>query len=260
MDDEEKFFDQSKKEIFSQGNDEKLKSLTNDWIIESARLKYSYHFNWLGRPIIQYPQDIIGLQEILWKVQPDIVIETGIARGGSLIFFSSILELIALCGGPESSKIIGIDIDIRSHNKQAILDHPLSKRIEMIEGSSTDTKIYEQIKEKVEIGKKILVCLDSNHTYKHVKKELDLYGPLISKGSYIIVCDTIIEDMPQNFFADRTWGTGDNPKTAVLDYVSELNQNSSYGNDGELLKFQIDTEIENKLLITVSPSGYLKRV
>ena len=170
MNDEEKFHEESKKEILAQATNSKLNSLTNDWLLESAKAKYSYHFSWLGRPIIQYPQDIIGLQEILWKVKPDLIIETGIARGGSLIFLAGILELIAVCGGSENAKVIGIDIDIREHNKKAILQHPLSKRIEMIEGSSVDSGIFEQVKKKIEVGKKTLVCLDSNHTYEHVKK------------------------------------------------------------------------------------------
>ena len=237
MNDEEKFHEESKKEILAQGTNSKLNSLTNDWLLESAKAKYSYHFSWLGRPIIQYPQDIIGLQEILWKVKPDLIIETGIARGGSLIFLAGILELIAVCGGSENAKVIGIDIDIREHNKKAILQHPLSKRIEMIEGSSVDSGIFE-----------------------HVKKELQLYGPLISKGSYIIVFDTVVEDLPENFFSDRSWGPGNSPKTAVSEYIEELEKQSFYGADGTLLKFQIDREIENKLLITVAPSGYLERI
>ena len=260
MNDEEKFHEESKKEILAQATNSKLNSLTNDWLLESAKAKYSYHFSWLGRPIIQYPQDIIGLQEILWKVKPDLIIETGIARGGSLIFLAGILELIAVCGGSKNAKVIGIDIDIREHNKKAILQHPLSKRIEMIEGSSVDSGIFEQVKKKIEVGKKTLVCLDSNHTYEHVKKELQLYGPLISKGSYIIVFDTVVEDLPENFFSDRSWGPGNSPKTAVSEYIEELEKQSFYGADGTLLKFQIDREIENKLLITVAPSGYLERI
>ena len=260
MDDEEKFRAETKKEILQQAKNKKLKSLTNEWLIVSANAKYSYHFDWLGRPIIQYPQDIIGLQEVLWKVKPDLVVETGIARGGSLIFLAGILELIAVCGGPANSKVVGIDIDIRCHNKKAILQHPLSKRIEMIEGSSIDLKTFRKVKKKTGIGKKILVCLDSNHTHEHVKKELQLYGPLVSKGSYIVVFDTVVEDLPKYFFNDRPWGPGDNPKTAVLEYIEELEKHSFYGEDGDLLKFQIDKEIENKLLITVAPSGYLERM
>ena len=260
MDDEENFREESKREISLQGTNSKLKSLTSDWLLESAKAKYSYHFNWLGRPIIQYPQDIVGLQEILWKVKPDFIVETGIARGGSLIFLASILELIAICGGSKNSKVIGIDIDIRCHNKNAILKHPLSKRIEMLEGSSTDPKIYDQVKEKINSGKKILVCLDSNHTYEHVKKELELYGPLVSKGSYIIVFDTVVEDLPNDFFKNRPWGPGNSPKTAVVEYIEKLENDSFLGRDNELLKFRIDQGIENKLLISVAPSGYLERI
>jgi len=229
-----------KKSIKEMGEDKELHELSTKFITDSAKYKYSYHFTWLGRPIIQFPQDIIAIQEIIWKIKPDLIIETGIAHGGSLILSASILELIG------NGEVLGVDIEIRSHNRKAIEEHFLSKRIKMIEGSSTDEKTIAEIEKTAQNKKKILVILDSNHTHEHVISELQLYSKFVKKGSYIIVLDTIIEDMPEKFFKDRSWDKGNNPKTAVNEFLKK-NQ-----------RFQIDKDIENKLLITVAPDGYLK--
>lgn len=224
------------------GSDKKLKGLALKFLQESTKKRYPYNFDWLGRPIIQCPQDIVAMQEILWKVKPDLVIETGIAHGGSLIFYASILELIG------KGEILGIDIDIRKHNRKKIIKHKMYKRITMLEGSSTDAGIFQQVK-KVANGKnKIIVCLDSSHTRDHVYRELELYSPLVSRGSYLVVFDTITEFLPSVVYANRPWGKGNNPKTAVDEFLRR-NKN-----------FIIDRDIENKLLITFAPGGYLKRV
>jgi cephalosporin hydroxylase len=165
--------------------------------------QYSYNFSWLGRPIIQYPQDIIAMQELIWSIQPDLIIETGIAHGGSLIFSASMLELNAACGGPQDAEVLGVDIDIRAHNREAIEAHPMFKRTSMIEGSSIAPEIIEQVKLKAAGKQRVLVCLDSNHTHDHVLAELEAYAPLTSVGSYCVVFDTIIEDMPAELFSDR---------------------------------------------------------
>lgn len=225
-----------------------LKKISNDWIVESATYKYSYNFEWLGRPIIQYPQDIIAIQEIIWKVQPDLIIETGIAHGGSLILSSSMLELNAICGGAQKAEVLGIDIDIREHNRVAIESHPMYKRISMIQGSSTSSEVIQQVKDKTKGKGRVLVILDSNHTHEHVFAELKAYAPLVSKGSYCVVFDTVIEDMPEGSFPDRPWGKGNNPKTAVHEFLKTHDE------------FEIDKSIENKLMITVAPDGYLKRM
>lgn len=234
--------------IYANSVDEKLHEDSQRFLQTSIDKKYSYNFSWLGRPIIQYPQDMIAIQEIIWQVQPDLIIETGIAHGGSLIFSASLLELNAACNGPVDAKVLGIDIEIRDHNREAIEKHPLFSRITMIEGDSTSPDIISQVSEIVRNKKSILVCLDSNHTHSHVLAELKAYAPLVSVGSYCVVFDTIIEDMPEDFFPDRPWGKGNNPKTAVWEYLNTHTE------------FEIDANIENKLLITVAHNGYLKRI
>ena len=230
------------KKINSMSKNKDLKEISKRWFLESIKYEYSYHFSWLGRPIIQYPQDIIALQEIIWKVKPDLIIETGIARGGSIIFSASLLELIG------SGEVVGIDIDIKNKNKKAIKKHPLGKRIQMIEGSSINKKIMKRIEKIAQNKKSILVILDSNHTHKHVLKELEIYSPLVSKNSYLIVFDTIIDDLPEELLKNRPWGKNNNPKTAVKEFLKT--------ND----RFRIDRTIERKLLFTAAPMGYLKCV
>ncbi len=230
-----------KAEIEAQGQNETLKGLARDFFNESARHKYSYHFSWMGRPIIQLPQDMMAMQELIWNIKPDLVIECGIAHGGSIIYYASLLELQG------HGEVLGIDRDIRPHNRQAIESHPMFKRISMIEGSSVDLGVVEQVRALAE-GKKVILVLDSNHTHEHVLEELRLYAPLVSVGSYCVVMDTVVEDMPADAFPDRPWGPGDNPKTAVWAYLEE---------NGD---FEIDQQMNDKLLISVAPDGYLRRV
>jgi cephalosporin hydroxylase len=259
MNDHDNFKAESAQEIQRQGEDGDLLTLTNQWIAKAAEHKYSYHFEWLGRPIIQHPQDMIGVQQLLWEIQPDLIIETGIARGGSLIFYASLLELIAQCGGNPNAKVLGIDIDIREHNKAAILAHPMSRRIEMIQGSSIADETFAMVKQHAAGSQKILVCLDSNHTHDHVLEELKRYAPLTSKGSYCIVFDTIVEDMPEGSGPPRPWGKSNNPKTAVFEYLKLLHDGKTLAADGQPLSLEIDKQMDARLLITVAPSGFLKR-
>jgi cephalosporin hydroxylase len=223
------------------GSSPHLRYISNKWIADVSVYEYSYNFTWMGRHIIQFPQDIIAMQEIIWQVKPALIIETGIAHGGSLIFYASMLELIAGDG-----QVLGIDVDIREHNRIEIEKHPMAKRITMIQGSSTEESVANQVHEVARGKKQVLVTLDSNHTHHHVLKELELYSPLVTKGSYLVVFDTIIEDMPDDFFPDRPWSKGNNPKTAVREFLKT--------ND----RFIVDTQIESKLLITVAPGGYLR--
>lgn len=221
--------------------DNELKQQSQQWVVQSAKRQYSYNFRWMGRPIIQYPQDMIAMQEILWDVRPDLIIETGIAHGGSLVFYASLCELVG------HGEVLGIDIDIRPHNRAAIESHAMSKRVRMIEGSSIDPVIVEEVTRFAE-GKRVLVVLDSNHTHAHVLAELQAYAPLVSVGSYCVVFDTVVDDMPADAFPDRPWGPGNNPKTAVREFL-KLHSD-----------FESDHDTEAKLQITVAPDGYLRRL
>jgi cephalosporin hydroxylase len=252
-DDSKQFAVECSNEVSDQGQNTKLRELSNQWINEAAKHNYSYHFEWLGRPIIQHPQDMIAVQQILWEIQPDVVIETGIARGGSLIYSASILELITQCGGPQAAKVVGIDIDIREHNRTAVEAHPMFKRIEMIQGSSVDDHVVAEVKTHVKPGDKVVVFLDSNHSHQHVMDELAAYSPLVTENSYCVVFDTIVEDMPDFDLSHRPWGVGDNPKTAVFEFIKSQTKTC-------VPAFEIDEEIENKILISVAPSGFLKRI
>lgn len=227
--------------IAAQGQDEQLKDLAQDFYNQSAKHKYTYHFSWMGRPIIQLPQDMLAMQEIIWRIKPDLVIECGIAHGGSILYYASLLELQG------HGEVLGIDLDIRPHNREAIESHPMFKRVSMIQGSSIDPAVVEQVRALAE-GKRVIVVLDSNHTHEHVLAELRAYAPLVSQGSYCVVMDTVVEDMPADAFPDRPWGVGDNPKTAVWAYLKETSD------------FEIDQQMQDKLLITVARDGYLRRV
>lgn len=252
------FKQECRSEIDLMDRDEKLNELSLQWVKNANARKYSYHFEWQGRPIIQYPQDMMAMQELIWSIKPDLIIETGIAHGGSLIFSASMLALLDMCDAIEAGekldpkvsrrKVLGIDIDIRTHNRVAIEAHPMASRIQMIQGSSIAPDIIEQVRSAASNYSRVLVFLDSNHTHDHVLAELQTYAPLTSKDSYCVVFDTIVEDMPKEMFPDRPWGPGNNPKTAVWEYLKTHPE------------FEIDKSIQNKLLITVAPDGYLKRV
>lgn len=245
-------------EISFQGADPILQQASREWINQANAKKYSYHFEWLGRPIIQYPQDIIAIQELIWLVKPDLIIETGIAHGGSVILSASMLAMLDMCEAIETGvmldptrsrrKVLAVDIDIREHNQEAIEMHPMSSRIQMIQGSSIAPDIIAQVQDIATNYNRVLVCLDSNHTHDHVLAELKAYAHLTSIGSYCCVFDTVVEDMPADMFPDRPWGPGDNPKTAVWEYLKSHPE------------FEIDKSIQHKLLITAAPDGYLKRM
>jgi len=241
MDPIKEFEQEVSNNILRIGADKNIAQLSMKWMRDTTPLKYTYNFKWMGRPIIQFPQDLIAMQELIWQVKPDLIIETGIAHGGSLVFYASMLELL---GG--RGKVLGIDIDIREHNRKEIEKHPMFKRIAMIEGSSTDDAVVEKVKRFARGKKQVMVCLDSLHTHDHVLRELETYSPLVTPESYCVVFDTLIEDLPDEFSADRPWRKGNNPKTAVREFLRK--------ND----RFMIDKTIENKLLITVCPDGYLK--
>lgn len=255
--------------IRSNGMDVGLLRCANDFMSKSTAPKYSYNFSALGRPIIQYPQDMVALHEIIWEVKPDLIVECGIAHGGSLIHNASMLAMLDYCDAVESGemldpkggkrKVLGIDIDIREHNRKAIEAHPLFHKIDMFQGSSISPEVIQQVWDYAKDFRRILVILDSNHTHDHVLAELEAYAPLTSKGSYCIVFDTIVEDLPDDMFPDRPWGKGNNPKTAVWAYLDTFKTENRLGSDNHPLNFEIDKGIENKLLITVAPDGFLRR-
>lgn len=237
----EEFKRERAQRIASYAHREDLREAAAAFNVTSNRDQYSYNFSWMGRPIIQYPQDMVAMQELIWQIKPDLIIETGIAHGGSLIYYASLLELIG------KGTVLGIDIDIREHNRREIEAHPMFKRIEMIQGSAIDEALVAEVAKRAAGKPTVMVCLDSNHTHEHVLRELELYAPFVTPGSYLVVFDTIVEDMPKGAY-DRPWDVGDNPKTAVWEFLKS--------NDS----FEIDHEIDNKLLISVAPEGYLKRV
>ncbi len=257
MDPIEAFQAEVRNNIVGLGEDQDLQALSRIWVREIAPHKWSYNFSWFGRPAIQFPNDAWGLQEIVWEVRPDLIIETGIAHGGSLIYSASLLAMLEYCDAVEAGaaldptrpkrKVLGVDIDIRAHNREAIETHPMASRIELIQGSSIDEDIVNQVRSASEGYQRVLVCLDSNHTHDHVLAELKAYAPLVSSGSYCIVFDTIVDDMPADMFADRDWGPEDNPKTAVHEWLKD---NSD---------FEIDKAIDHKLQISVAPDGFLRR-
>lgn len=252
------FQDEVNERVQSYEDNTELQDSAASFLYKSVINKYSYNFSSLGRPIIQYPQDMVAMQELIWDVKPDLIIETGIAHGGSLIMNASMLALIDYCDAIKLGelldpskprrRVLGIDIEIREHNRNAINEHPMSNRIDMIEGSSVDADIIEKVKERSLNYNNILVCLDSNHTHEHVLAELEGYASLTTTGSYCVVFDTLIEEMPDDAYPDRSWGNGDNPKTAVKEYLKDHPE------------FKIDKSIDNQLLVSVASDGYLKKI
>jgi cephalosporin hydroxylase len=235
--------EEKQKRIAAFGGDEEFRALSNAWRTMALEKKYMNNFSWLGRPMIQLPMDAMAMQEILWAVKPDLVIETGVAHGGSLVLSASMLEMIG------HGEVLGVDIEIRPHNRQAIEQHPLAKRISLIEGSSIDPEVIRQVRSRAAGKERVLVCLDSNHTHDHVLAELDAYADLVSVGSYCVVFDTFVEDMPADYvWTDRPWGKGNNPKTAVWAWMKSHSE------------FEIDRSVEDRLLITSAPDGFLRRI
>lgn len=255
---EQQFAQERQERLNAYGQDQPFQQLSRQWLQESMAKKYVYNFDWMGRPIIQYPQDMVAIQELVWRVRPDLIIETGIAHGGSLILSASMLAMLDMCDAIEKGstfdprksarKVIGIDIDIRDHNRAAIEAHPMASRIQMFQGSSIADDIVRQVRTAAQGYKKVMVFMDSMHTQAHVLGELDAYAQLVTAGSYCVVFDTFVEKMPSGFFADRPWDVGNNPMTAVRKWLPQHPE------------FEIDGDFENKLQVTVAPSGFLRRI
>ena len=248
MNDEKEFEIEVSTRISKQISNNQLKAHANAFLTESLKSQYIYNFSWLGRPIIQTPQDLIALQEIIFKIKPDLIIDVGVARGGSLIYCASILELVGIYGGNKHSKVLGVEIDLKDHNRQAILASPLSPKIRIIDGSSIDPSVVSLIQAEVSKVKTVLVCLDSLHTHKHVLSELNAYSNFVSVGSYCIVFDTSIEGQNDELFSDRPWKSGNSPGSAVGEFLQHNKD------------FIVDERIDGQLVITMNKRGYLKRI
>lgn len=243
------FQKEKEQDIRAMTQDKNTKRIGRLFMDHVTDYKYGYYFTWMGRPIIQHPQDMVALQEIVMEVQPDLIIETGIAHGGSLVFSASMLELLDIYT-PDSEvrrEVVGVDIEIRPHNRVAIEAHPMYRKITMLEGSSTAEDIVAQVRAIAKRHKRIIVLLDSCHTEEHVLREMELYGPLVSVGSYLVAYDTLVE-FDDKLHTDRPWGKGDNPYTAVQRFLKTH------------AEFEVDGAIEQKYVITSNPGGWLKRV
>jgi len=220
--------------------DPQLLQKARDFLIHSDRYKYGYYWTWLGLPIIQMPEDIVLTQELLWETKPDFVIEAGIAWGGSLAMYAAFQEIQGF------GHVFGIDLTIPEHNRQAIMDTPVSKRITLIEGSSSDPETFAKVSAHIPKGSNILLVLDSNHTHEHVLAELNLWSPLVQVGNYIIVSDTIVEEVPEQKHRPRPWRPGNNPMTGMLEFLSQ--------ND----RFDLRNSYSDRAFASFNPSGYLK--
>jgi cephalosporin hydroxylase len=243
MDPVAEFFAERRADVNAMGADKELRAKSIDWMVHADKYKYTYNFTWMGRPIIKFPNDMVAQQEIVWRTRPDLIIETGIAHGGSIIFSASLLELMG------HGHVVGIDIDIRKHNRAEVEAHPMAKRITMLEGSSTDRAIFDQVAKMAKSAKSVLVILDSNHTHEHVYNELKLYADLVTVGNYVILPDTFIEFFPKGYYAtNRPWDVGNNPWTAMKQFMSERSD------------FELDQEPVSKCMITESFDGYLRRI
>jgi cephalosporin hydroxylase len=243
MDPVNQFFEERQSDIDQMINDDDFFSQSINWMERAQKYKYNYNFTWLDRPIIRYPNDIMVMQELIWEVEPDLIVETGIAHGGSIIFSASMLELI---GG--DGEVLGIDIDIRDHNRERIEDHCMFDRISMVEGDSVSEEVVQTAQEYADEAETVMVFLDSNHSHDHVIQELELYSELVTVGSYIMIADTFIECFPKGYFSDRPWDVGDNPMTALNEFL-----------DGNK-EFEIDERRSFKAMISEAPNGYVKKV
>jgi cephalosporin hydroxylase len=241
-DEQTRFAEERRREATAMREDKEMNRLSRAWFDESTKHHYSYNFTWLGRPIIQYPEDIVAIQEVIWRAQPDLIVETGVAHGGSLVLSASMLEILG------RGSVIGVDIEIRPHNRRAIEAHPLARRIQLLEGSAVDPAIVAEVFRRARDAKRVVVFLDSNHTHEHVLAELEMYSPLVKKDSYLVVFDTVIEDMPPHSFPNRPWDIGNNPKTAVAEFLRKNR------------RFVVDEDFDRRLLLTVAPRGYLRCV
>lgn len=228
-------------ELQKQMGSESFSKISHEWMQQAVDHKYSYQFDWLGVPIIQMPSDLVVFQQIIFETRPDLIIETGVARGGSLVFWASMLDLCGIDG-----RVIGVDIEVREHAKNAISNSKYSNIIDVIVGSSIDNKIIDSVRNVVSKHQRIMVVLDSNHTHEHVLGELNAYAEFVSPGCSLLVLDTVIDDLIP--YPERSWGPGSSPKSAVIDYMK-----SHSADFKKLSKFEAISKL------TVAPHGFWMR-
>lgn len=203
----------SKHVEYALASEDGFKAVSRAWLRAGWDTKHVYSFSWFGRPIIQLPEDMFRLQEVIYQLKPDVVVETGVAHGGSLVFYASLFQAMG------RGRVIGVDIEIRPHNRRAIESHELAHRISLVEGSSVDSGTFDRVLTAVGDARCVLVVLDANHTYDHVLREMELYSKLVTKGSYIIVTDGIMKDLVGAPRTKPDWATN-NPHKALIDFVS----------------------------------------
>ncbi len=236
-------FNEEKKENIKKAYDNpELHKSALDFITKSDQHNYAYNWTWLDMPIIQMPEDIMLVQEIIWETKPDIIIETGIAWGGSVVLYASILELIG------KGQVLAIDKVLPQHNIDAIMKYNFSSRIKLFEGSSIDESIVNAIRDIIKPTDKVMVLLDSNHTHAHVYEELKIWESFVTSGQYLVISDTIVEEIPEQTHRSRSWGHGDNPMTALNQFLSENN------------KFTRENDYNHKAICSFTRNGYLKRI
>ena len=243
MDDRDAFLADRRRNSVALGQDEAAFTASVEAVVRADRHSYAYLWTWLGVPIIQLPADVMATQEVVWDCKPDVVIETGVARGGSLIFMASLLTLIG------KGKIVGVDIDIRAHNRRSIEEHALTNLVTLIEGPSTDPETIARVRETIPDGASVMVILDSDHSYDHVLDELRVYGPLVTPGQFLVVADTLLGRLtPEQTPKARAdvWEPGNEPLSALREYMRETD------------RFSIDEAINGKLILSSSPGGYLR--
>lgn len=243
-DDRAVFTAHQEKQSRALGSDQAAFAKSLDTLLDLDRYDYSYLWNWMGVPIIQMPADIMATQEVIWQTKPDIIIETGVARGGSVIFMASLLTLLGNAG-----RVIGVDIDIRAHNRETIETHPMSAHIDLIEGGSADPDVLEQVKALIPPGARVMVVLDSDHSRDHVLAECRAYGPLVTEGCYMVVADTLVGHVPEDRAPQKRsklWFEGNEPLSALNDFLREDD------------RFEIDPVINGKLVLSSSPGGYCR--
>lgn len=245
QDDREAFALHGRNQSLALGKDKEVFDDSTRFMLKLDRYDYSYLWTWMGVPIIQMPADILATQEVIWATKPDIIIETGVARGGSVLFMASLLELLG------KGQVIGVDIDIRAHNRDTIEKHPMSRRVTLIEGGSTSPDTLAAVRKLIPEGARVMVILDSDHSRDHVLDECRAYAPLVTEGCYMVVADTMIghvdeSDAPRK--RSKLWFKGNEPLTALRMFLEE---DSS---------FEVDEVLNGKLVISSSPGGYVRKI